>query len=121
MVNVLDKFGRPIRDLRISVTDRCNFRCTYCMPKEIFGDDYVFLLKESLLTFKEIERMAKIFASIGIKKLRMTGGEPLLRENMPDLIERLNNIYSIEDIGLTTNGVLLEIYAEPLYDAGLRR
>ncbi|HLR22609.1 MAG TPA: GTP 3',8-cyclase MoaA [Pseudogracilibacillus sp.] len=121
MVNVLDKFGRPIRDLRISVTDRCNFRCTYCMPKEIFGDDYVFLPKESLLTFEEIERMAKIFASIGVKKLRMTGGEPLLRENMPDLIERLNNIDGIEDIGLTTNGVLLGKYAEPLYDAGLRR
>src|SRR5699024_8394498 len=107
MVNVLDKFGRPIRDLCISVTDRCNFRCTYCMPKEIFVDDYVFLPKESLLTLEEIERMAKIFASIVVKKLRMTGGEPLLRENIPDVIERLNNIEGIEDIVLTTHGILL--------------
>src|SRR5699024_5912547 len=115
MVNVLDKFGNPIRDLRISLTARCNFRCTYCMPKELFGDAYVFLPIASLLTFEERERMVKIFASIGGKKLRMTGGEPLLRENMPDLIERLKNIDGIEDIGLTSNGVLLGKYAELLY------
>src|SRR5690625_3644780 len=102
MVNVLDKFGRPIRDLRISVTDRCNFRCTYCMPKEIFGNDYVFLPKDELLTFEEIERLAKIFASLGVKKLRLTGGEPLMRKELPVLIERLTYIEGIEDIGLTT-------------------
>src|SRR3954453_14467386 len=76
---IVDKLGRPIRDLRISVTDRCNFRCSYCMPKEIFGDDYVFLPKNELLTFEEIERFARIFAALGVKKLRLTGGEPLMR------------------------------------------
>lgn len=121
MVQVLDKLGRPIRDLRISVTDKCNFRCTYCMPKEIFGDDYVFMPKEMLLTFEEIERIAKVFADLGVKKLRITGGEPLMRQDMPDLIKRLMNIEGIEDIGMTTNAVLLGKYAEPLYEAGLRR
>lgn len=121
MAKVLDKFGRPIRDLRISVTDRCNFRCTYCMPKEIFGDDYVFMPKDQLLSFEEIERLASVFAELGVKKLRLTGGEPLLRQDMPQLIERLNNIDGIEDIGLTTNGVLLGKYAKDLYNAGLRR
>lgn len=118
---IVDKLGRPIRDLRISVTDRCNFRCTYCMPKEIFGDDYVFLPKNELLSFEEMERFAKLFASIGVKKLRLTGGEPLMRRNLPDLIAKLTKIEGIEDIGLTTNGVLLGQYAQPLYDAGLRR
>src|SRR5690625_136596 len=89
MEAVVDKFGRPIRDLRISVTDRCNFRCTYCMPKEVFGDDYVFLPKEELLTFEEVERLARLFATLGVKKLRLTGGEPLLRKDLPDLIEKL--------------------------------
>lgn len=118
---IVDKLGRPIRDLRISVTDRCNFRCTYCMPKEIFGDDYVFLPKNELLSFEEMERFAKLFASLGVKKLRLTGGEPLMRRDLPDLIAKLTNIEGIEDIGLTTNGVLLGQYAQPLYDAGLRR
>lgn len=118
---IVDKLGRPIRDLRISVTDRCNFRCTYCMPKEIFGDDYVFLPKNELLSFEEMERFAKLFASLGVKKLRMTGGEPLMRRDLPDLIAKLTKIEGIEDIGLTTNGVLLGQYAQPLYDAGLRR
>jgi len=104
---IVDKFGRPIRDLRISVTDRCNFRCTYCMPKEVFGNDYVFLPKEELLTFEEVERLARLFASLGVKKLRLTGGEPLLRKGLPDLIEKLISIEGIEDIGLTTNAVLL--------------
>lgn len=121
MEPIVDKLGRPIRDLRISVTDRCNFRCTYCMPKEIFGDDYVFLPKNELLSFEEIERFARLFASIGVKKLRLTGGEPLMRRGLPDLIEKLMKIEGIEDIGLTTNGVLLGQYAQPLYDAGLRR
>ncbi len=121
MEAITDKLGRPIRDLRISVTDRCNFRCSYCMPKEIFGDDYVFLPKSELLSFEEMERFARIFASLGVKKLRITGGEPLMRRDLPRLIEKLMGIEGIEDIGLTTNGVLLKQYAQPLYDAGLRR
>ena len=121
MEPITDKFGRPIRDLRISVTDRCNFRCSYCMPKEIFGDDYVFLPKDELLSFEEIERLAKLFAKMGVKKLRLTGGEPLMRRGLPDLVEKLMNIEGIEDIGLTTNAVMLGQYAEPLYKAGLRR
>src|SRR5690625_50633 len=119
MEGILDKFGRPIRDLRISVTDRCNFRCTYCMPKEIFGDDYVFLPKEALLTFEETSRLAKIFAGLGVRKLSLTGGEPLLRNDLPKLIDKLSKIDGIEDIGLTTNAVLLGRYAEDLYAAGL--
>lgn len=118
---ITDKFGRPIRDLRISVTDRCNFRCSYCMPKEIFGDDYVFLPKDELLSFEEIERLAQLFAKLGVKKLRLTGGEPLMRRGLPALVEKLMKIEGIEDIGLTTNAVLLGQYAEPLYAAGLRR
>ncbi|MGN7385735.1 GTP 3',8-cyclase MoaA [Sporosarcina sp. SAFN-015] len=118
---IVDKLGRPIRDLRISVTDRCNFRCTYCMPKEIFGDDYMFLPKNELLSFEEMERFARLFASLGVKKLRLTGGEPLMRRDLPDLIGKLTKIEGIEDIGLTTNGVLLGQYGQPLYDAGLRR
>ncbi|GKV69048.1 GTP 3',8-cyclase MoaA [Sporosarcina sp. NCCP-2716] len=121
MEPITDKFGRPIRDLRISVTDRCNFRCSYCMPKEIFGDDYVFLPKDQLLSFEEIERLAKLFAKLGVKKLRLTGGEPLMRRNLPELIAPLMQIEGIEDIGLTTNAVMLGQYAEPLYEAGLRR
>ncbi len=121
MEAIVDKLGRPIRDLRISVTDRCNFRCSYCMPKEIFGDDYVFLPKNELLTFEEIERFARIFAALGVKKLRLTGGEPLMRRDLPQMIAKLMGIEGIEDIGLTTNGVLLKQYAQPLYDAGLRR
>lgn len=121
MEPITDKFGRPIRDLRISVTDRCNFRCSYCMPKEIFGDDYVFLPKDELLSFEEIERLAQLFAKLGVKKLRLTGGEPLMRRGLPELVEKLMKIEGIEDIGLTTNAVLLGQYAEPLYAAGLRR
>lgn len=121
MEAIIDKLGRPIRDLRISVTDRCNFRCTYCMPKEIFGNDYAFLPKDQLLSFEEIERFAKIFAGLGVKKLRLTGGEPLMRRDLPELVAKLMAIEGIEDIGLTTNGVLLRQYAQPLYDAGLRR
>ncbi|REB05998.1 GTP 3',8-cyclase MoaA [Sporosarcina sp. BI001-red] len=121
MEPITDKFGRPIRDLRISVTDRCNFRCSYCMPKEIFGDDYVFLPKNELLSFEEIERLAHLFAKLGVKKLRLTGGEPLMRRGLPELVGKLMQIKGIEDIGLTTNAVLLGQYAEPLYDAGLRR
>ncbi|KFE41183.1 molybdenum cofactor biosynthesis protein A [Staphylococcus agnetis] len=105
---ILDKLGRPIRDLRISVTDRCNFRCDYCMPKEIFGDDYVFLPKDQLLTFEEIARITQIYAHLGVKKVRITGGEPLLRRDLDHLIRLLTRIDGIEDIGLTTNGLLLK-------------
>lgn len=104
---IKDKLGRPIRDLRLSVTDRCNFRCDYCMPKEIFGDDFVFLPKDELLTFDEMTRISRIYAELGVKKIRITGGEPLLRRNLYQLIEQLNEIEGIEDIGLTTNGLLL--------------
>ena len=113
----LISLGRPIRDLRISVTDRCNFRCTYCMPKEVFGDDYIFLPKDELLSFEEIERLAKLFASLGVKKLRLTGGEPLMRRDLPVLVEKLLKIEGIEDIGLTTNGVS----ASPVCTTALRR
>lgn len=121
MMQITDKLGRPIRDLRISVTDRCNFRCTYCMPKEIFGDDYAFLPKQELLSFEELIRIATQYAKLGVKKIRITGGEPLLRRDLPELIEGLNQIEGIEDIGLTTNGLLLKKHGQALYDAGLRR
>ncbi|PTK68203.1 GTP 3',8-cyclase MoaA [Staphylococcus borealis] len=121
VAQIKDKLGRPIRDLRISVTDRCNFRCDYCMPKEIFGDDYVFLPKDELLTFEEMVRIARVYAELGVKKLRITGGEPLLRRNLYQLIAELNNIDGIEDIGMTTNGLLLKKHGQKLYDAGLRR
>lgn len=118
---IQDKLGRPIRDLRISVSDRCNFRCDYCMPKEIFGDDYTFLPKNELLTFEELIRISKIYAQLGVKKIRITGGEPLLRRNLYKLVEQLNLIDGIEDIGLTTNGLLLKKHGKNLYQAGLRR
>ncbi|WP_040226137.1 GTP 3',8-cyclase MoaA [Bhargavaea cecembensis] len=118
---LLDRLGRPIRDLRISVTDRCNFRCSYCMPKEVFGDDYAFLPKSELLTFEEIHRLTELFAEAGVKKIRLTGGEPLMRRGLPELVERILTVGGIEDIGLTTNGLLLGTNAQPLYDAGLRR
>lgn len=121
-VNILhDRLNRPMRDLRISVTDRCNFRCTYCMPKEIFGDDYVFLPREELLTFEEMERLAKIFESFGVKKIRLTGGEPLMRRNIDELVKKLLSMDNIKDVGLTTNGVLLKQYGQKLKDAGLTR
>ncbi|GGI17805.1 GTP 3',8-cyclase MoaA [Gottfriedia solisilvae] len=122
MKNVaLDKHQRPLQDLRISVTDRCNFRCRYCMPEEVFGPDYTFLPKDKILSFEEIERLTRIFVSLGVRKLRITGGEPLLRRDLPVLIERLNKIEGVEDIGLTTNGSLLKKFAKDLYKAGLTR
>ena len=117
----LDKLQRPLKDLRISVTDRCNFRCRYCMPEEIFGPDYSFLSNDKILSFDEIERITRIFVSLGVRKLRITGGEPLLRRGLPQLIERLNKIDGVEDIGLTTNGSLLKKFAPYLYKAGLSR
>ncbi|MGJ5836461.1 GTP 3',8-cyclase MoaA [Bacillus sp. G402] len=122
MVSILDKRHRPLRDLRISVTDRCNFRCTYCMPAEIFGPDYPFLDKEELLSFEEIEQLAALFAKeLGVVKLRITGGEPLMRKDLPVLIEKLAKIPGIEDIAMTTNGTLLPLYADKLKKAGLNR
>ncbi|MBS4199396.1 GTP 3',8-cyclase MoaA [Bacillus sp. FJAT-49732] len=118
---IKDKLIRPLHDLRISVTDKCNFRCQYCMPAEIFGPDFKFLKQEEILSFEEIERLASIFSKLGVKKIRITGGEPLVRKNIASLISMLNQIEAIDDIGLTTNGVLLLKQSQALYDAGLRR
>jgi len=118
---VRDKLLRPMRDLRISVTDRCNFRCTYCMPKHIFGDDYAFLPKQELLTYAEISRLVELFACLGVRKIRITGGEPLLRKNLSELLRQISSIDGIVDIAMTTNGLLLRQYGQELYDAGLRR
>src|SRR3954451_18320499 len=115
-----DKLGRRIHDLRISVTDRCNFRCVYCMPKEVFGKDYQFLEHKELLTFEEIARLARIFTHHGIEKIRLTGGEPLVRRNLERLIELLAAIPGL-DLTLTTNASLLTKKAQPLAAAGLKR
>ena len=115
-----DTLGRPLRDLRISVTDRCNFRCVYCMPKEVFGRGYRFMDRKELLTFEELERLARAFADLGVEKIRITGGEPLLRRDLEHLIERLAAIDGL-DLTLTTNGALLPQKAAPLAAAGLRR
>ncbi len=115
-----DTLGRPLRDLRISVTDRCNFRCVYCMPKEVFGRDYRFLPRRELLTFEEIERVARVFVSLGVNKLRITGGEPLLRRDLELLVARLAALGDL-DLTLTTNGALLAQKAETLAAAGLTR
>jgi cyclic pyranopterin phosphate synthase len=117
----LDQLGRPLHDLRVSVTDRCNFRCPYCMPAEVYGARYAFLPKPELLSFEEITRLASLFVELGVEKLRITGGEPLLRADLPGLIRRLAGIPGLRDLTLTTNGVLLERLAGPLADAGLRR
>jgi cyclic pyranopterin phosphate synthase len=119
-VPAIDTLRRPLRDLRISVTDRCNFRCVYCMPREIFGREYAFLPRAELLTFEEIERLARVFASRGVEKIRLTGGEPLLRRDLETLVAMLARIPAL-DLTLTTNGVLLPAKAQPLADAGLRR
>jgi cyclic pyranopterin phosphate synthase len=116
----LDRFGRPLRDLRISVTDRCNFRCVYCMPKEVFGRGYRFMDRKELLSFEELERLARAFVAQGVEKIRITGGEPLLRRDLERLIERLASIDGL-DLTLTTNGSLLPQKAQALADAGLRR
>jgi len=115
-----DRLGRPLRDLRISVTDRCNFRCVYCMPKEVFGNDYQFLERKEILTFEEIARVAGIFHDLGTEKVRLTGGEPLVRRNLEQLIAQLAAIPGL-DLTLTTNGSLLERKAEALRKAGLKR
>ena len=120
MVGVTDTLGRPLRDLRISVTDRCNFRCVYCMPAEVFGHDHRFLPRRELLTFEEIERVARVFVDRGVRKLRLTGGEPLLRRGVEELVARLAGLGGI-DLTLTTNGALLAQKAAALAGAGLTR
>ena len=117
---IRDALGRPLRDLRISVTDRCNFRCVYCMPKEVFGKDYAFLERKELLTFEEITRLAVIFRRLGIEKIRLTGGEPLVRRNLEQLIAMLAAVPGL-DLTLTTNGSNLTKKAEPLKKSGLKR
>jgi len=118
---VRDRLGRRLHDLRISVTDRCNFRCPYCMPAEIYGEHYRFLPRPELLTFEEIERLARLFVAHGVEKIRITGGEPLLRHELPRLIASLAAIPGLLDLTLTTNGYLLAQQAEELARAGLRR
>jgi GTP 3',8-cyclase len=118
----VDSLGRPLHDLRISITDRCNFRCVYCMPREMFGRDFAFLERSQLLTFEEIARVAKSFARLGVEKIRLTGGEPLIRRNVERLIEMLSAVDGIHDITMTTNGSLLTRQkARALKDAGLQR
>tara|TARA_B100000035_G_scaffold136914_1_gene116689 strand:- start:1787 stop:2782 length:996 start_codon:yes stop_codon:yes gene_type:complete len=114
-----DRLGRPLKDLRISVTDRCNFRCRYCMPREVFGKDFPFLERAEIMSFEEIDRLAGILIDLGVEKIRLTGGEPLLRKNLPDLISMLS-MRGVE-IAMTTNGVLLPRYAPALSAAGLDR
>ncbi|MFC7321364.1 GTP 3',8-cyclase MoaA [Halobacillus campisalis] len=118
---VLDKHERPMKDLRISVIDQCNFRCTYCMPAEIFGDDYAFMPQSELLSFDEIVRLVKIFAQFGTEKVRITGGEPLMRKNMDELITRIKQVEGIKDVAITTNAVFLVRQAQKLKAAGLDR
>ncbi len=120
-MTVTDKLNRPLRDLRISVTDRCNFRCTYCMPKEVFGRDFQFLPSSELLTFEEITRLARVFIANGVEKIRITGGEPLVRRNVEILVEMIASLDGLRDLTLTTNGSLLARKASALKDAGLRR
>jgi cyclic pyranopterin phosphate synthase len=116
-----DTLLRPLRDLRISVIDRCNFRCPYCMPEDQFAEDSVFLSKNERLRFEEIERIARAFVDLGVRKLRLTGGEPLLRRDLPQLVRMLRRIPGVEDLALTTNGVLLPRLAPALREAGLMR
>ncbi len=118
---VVDTLGRPVHDLRISVTDRCNFRCGYCMPAEIFGERYHFLPRNQLLTYEEIARVARAFVDLGVTKVRVTGGEPLVRQHVDKLIAQLSAIDGIDDLTMTTNGYLLTDFAQRLADAGLER
>ena len=121
MNTVRDEFRRGLRDLRISVTDRCNFRCCYCMPRDVFGTDFPFMNSAELLTFEEIVRLTKLFARLGVRKVRLTGGEPLLRHGIERLIEQLTGINGIDDVAMTTNGSLLAKKAHSLREAGLNR
>ena len=119
--SIVDLLNRPLRDLRISVTDRCNFRCTYCMPKEVFGRDFQFMPPSALLTFEEITRLARIFIELGVEKIRLTGGEPLVRRDIERLVGMLAPLPGLKDLTLTTNGSLLARKAQALKDAGLKR
>jgi cyclic pyranopterin phosphate synthase len=121
MNTVGDRFRRGLRDLRISVTDRCNFRCCYCMPRDVFGTDFPFMKSSELLTFEEIARLTTLFAGLGVRKVRLTGGEPLLRHGIERLVEQLANINGIDEVAMTTNGSLLAKKARSLRDAGLAR
>ena len=119
---VTDRLNRPIRDVRVSITDRCNFRCVYCMPKEFFGSNHAFLHREQLLSFEEIELAVRAFVANGVKKVRITGGEPMIRRNLPDLIHTLSEIPGVEDLSMTTNASLLTAQAaETLRQSGLKR
>ena len=118
---LLDSLGRPLNDLRVSVTDRCNFRCPYCMPREVFGEAHRFLPKSEILSFEEIARAVSVMCGLGVRKVRLTGGEPLLRRGLPELVRRVAGISSVEDLALTTNGLLLAASARTLKDAGLHR
>src|SRR5947207_11104341 len=124
-MSIADQLNRPLRDLRISVTDRCNFRCTYCMPKEVFGRDFAFLPRSEVMTFEEIERAARRFVELGVEKLRITGCEPLVRRDVPSLIAMLARLRTPDgrpvDLTLTTNGSALRVLASPLRAAGLGR
>src|SRR3954453_18139874 len=120
MEPLLDRLGRPLETLRVSVTDRCNFRCVYCMPKEVYGRDYAFLERKDLLSLEEIARVAGVFAALGVRTLRLTGGQPLVRRNIEHLGELLSEIPNLE-LALTTNGALLPQKAEALARAGLDR
>lgn len=121
MATVHDRFDRPLRDLRISLTDRCNFRCRYCMPRELFGSAHDFLPRSNLLSFEELEAVTRAAAKLGVRKVRLTGGEPLLRRDIDHLVAMLAAIDGIEDIALTTNGSLLAAWAPALQAAGLKR
>ena len=121
MMLARDAFDRPLRDLRVSVTDRCNFRCVYCMPREVFGPSFQFLDRDDLLTYEEIARLARIFVAHGVEKIRVTGGEPLVRRDLPLLVAKLAALDGLRDLTLTTNGALLPAQAGPLREAGLRR
>ena len=120
-MNPRDRLERPIHDLRISVTDRCNFRCSYCMPAEIYGRDFAFLPRSEVLTFEEVVRLARVFAGLGAEKLRITGGEPTVRHDLPDLVRGLAAVEGTRDLAMTTNGSNLGRLARPLAEAGLRR
>jgi len=120
-VKINDRMNRPLRDLRISVIDRCNFRCRYCMPEELYGEAYKFLSKNEILSFEEIVRLSRIFVDLGVNKIRLTGGEPLVRTDIQRLVKDLSSIEQKLDLAMTTNGYLLEKYAESLFAAGLKR
>ena len=118
MSGVHDLFGRPLRDLRVSVTDRCNMRCDYCMPAEVFGPGHAFVPRAEILTFEEITRVVRAAAGLGARKVRLTGGEPLLRRDLPALVRLLAVVPGVEDLALTTNGLLLAAQAGELQQAG---